>query len=501
MTTHKSCVALRQRAVALCFLCVGGCNSGDGAGGNPVKIGDPGHADAGPGDGDPGTPPPPWDTLTWTYETVEGTDQTKPSGVQGKMVRTSDGTLHYLFLKKVANMPTCDIAVFGGEAAPGVNYELHAGARAAGASTWTVDVLPLSQVGPPNYVTSRFGLDATLDGTGRVVVAVAAGGPGLAACGSTDLVLGTRNGPNSWTLTAPVTGSGACCNDCVLAPTPDPCIASGTCECCSVMQNACRTGTDVGAWAAIARSSSGTIGVAFTDYHNFWDVDGQAFRGSEIYEGAPPYSGGAITGIRPWSDLGLYAALAYVGTVPVVAFTGYKQNGLHVLTRASGTDWTDVSVATPFSTLKLGERIQLAVAPNGTLGLLFHVGESANGAKLNQLYYCSSVDAGATWAQCRIVDSGVGGSPSLAFDGQSRPAASYYYCGPDPSCPQADDRPRFAWRDDQGTWWKFDLFHEASVSAGIYTSVVVDPTTGLPSVAFQDISRGTAMVAQGHFAN
>jgi hypothetical protein len=437
--------------------------------------------------------PAPWNTLTWTAKLVDSAGGTgKAAGTQGKLKRDTGGTLYYAFLKQMATTPDCDIAVFGGGSAPMVRYDLRVATLAPAGTTWAIETVPLdsSPIDAPGYVNTRYGVDATFDSGGRLAIVVAAGGPGLASCGSTDVVLAVRNGA-SWDISAPVTGSNACCDDCAGGPS-DPCTTTGTCQCCAVMQNACRVGTDVGAWSAIALCN-GSLAVAFTDYHNFWDQDGQTGQGFEILEG------GTVTGVRPWSGLGLYSALACPGGTPIAAVTGYKRGGLDLL-RRSGTTWTALPITAQFEGWGIGERIQLATAADGTVGLAFHAKTNSSGAAKNELYYCSSSDAGATWSICTVVDINVGGDPSLAVDKDNHPALSYYYCG-GASCSVSTDRPRLAWRDDDDKWWKFDVSNEANNSSGQYSSLVFDATTGAPTVAFQDLTRGAAMVAQGKFGN
>ncbi len=473
----------RLFAGAFVMASLNACSNSDGGNNNVVLPGDPAHN----GGSDPGNIqiPTPWNTLTWTYELVEGDDPAHAAGFQGKLVRGNDGTMYYGYLKYAYREATCDIAAFAGGPAPGVNYSLKVGVRAPGADTWAIETVPLENVGVA-YVTSRFGLDAAIDNQGHPVFATAAGAEGLASCGSGDLVLATRNGSSSYSLTAPATASGNCCNIC---PVPAP----ANLTCC--VDPACTSGTDVGAWAAIDRSATGTLGVAYMDYHNFWDEDGQNHAGIELWE-----SSGGFSGIRPWSGQGIYSAFRYTGNSAIVAFSGQKSGGLQVL-RKDNNDWVATPISNLFNAWDIGERIQLAVAPDGTVGLLFHAAKNSSGVRVNELYYCSTADGGATWSQCQLVDTGVGGNPALAFDSANHPVASYYYCGPNSTCPQSSDRPRLAFRDSLLAWWQFDLYNEADKSAGLYTTLVLDPTTGEPTLAFQDLTRGAAMVAQGHFQN
>src|SRR5208283_3824207 len=75
-------------------------------------------------------------------------------------------------------------------------------------------------------------------------------------------------------------------------------------SCCPV-EGACEQGDDVGAWATIAMNNEGNLGVAYVDYHFFWDRDGQTFQGYEMWES----NGNVVTGIRPWSGKGYLSSL------------------------------------------------------------------------------------------------------------------------------------------------------------------------------------------------
>ncbi|MFC1611840.1 hypothetical protein ACFL6C_12830 [Myxococcota bacterium] len=456
-----------------------------------------------------GTPPGPWATLSWDIQEVHVDNPTRAAADQGRLVRASDGTLYYAYLKFYERVSNCDIAVFGGGTAPGVNYELWAAKRDPGADTWTRELVPLDTVGPPNYVTSRYGIDSIVDNNNRLVIAVAAGGAGLASCGSTDMVLATWNGPSSWNVRAIAVGS-----DAFSTARPGTCQAGECLECCEAMQNACGTGTDVGAWATIAIAPNNTVGVAFTDYHNFWDEDGQNYQGLEFWEGTST-GGGTMSGIRAWSGMGLYAGLVYTSdNIPVVAFTGYKRDGLQVLRRPDTSTQCDNwkvpgTVDTPdraiqaWERFKIGERIRMARAPDGTIGMVFHAVKDGNGTPINDLVYCFSTDGGVNWGfPCKRLglSDHVGYYPSLAYDADSIPYVSYQFCGPASDCQSEHDGARMAWWDAaEGKWWRFIIHGDTASRSGFHSGIVIDPTTKEPTVVFQHLTRGSAVVAQGRF--
>ncbi len=429
-----------------------------------------------------------YSTLTWTYTDVEVDDPTLKAGYQGRLLRGADGTLYYAYLKYVGPYDTdglgnnCDIAVFGGGQAPTSQYYLKLATRAPGTEAWNVETVPLASVPATNnkaFVGALYGVDAAFDSNGRVVLAVAAGGPGVATCASSDLVLATRQAANNWSFVVAADDSSDCCSDCGGEP--------------------CTTGSDVGAWAAVARAPSGALSVAFVDYHFFWDQDGQTAQGYELWQ-----EGGSVTGIRPWSGFGAFGALTYVDSTPLVAFTAFNGGGLWVLRRTGQTglssDWQGQDLRSGW---QIGERISLAQSADGVLGLAAHAQADGAGTVVDDLIYCFSQDGGSNWSvPCENVDSRtlhLGHNPSLTFDPAGRAVVSYYYCGAGPSCTAQEDGVKLAWREGLGTWRTTTVQSDASKRTGTYSQLVIDPVTYEPTVVFQDLTRGAAVAAQGHF--
>jgi hypothetical protein len=85
---------------------------------------------------------------------------------------------------------------------------------------------------------------------------------------------------------------------------------------------------------------------------------------------------------------------------------------------------------------------------------------------------------------------------SLAYDSNSLPVLAYYYCGGG-TC--VHDGLRVAWRDSTGKWWRFNAHNVDNDRSGNSASVVVDPNTNEPTIVFQDLTTGAAMVAYGKF--
>src|SRR5688572_29775364 len=101
---------------------VAACSSaGDGgSGGSGASGGSGGGANGGNSGSGGTTEPAPYNSVAWDIEDVE-LHAGFPAGLQGKLLVGSDGTLYYAYFKFHSSEPTCDIAVFGGGTAPGVN--------------------------------------------------------------------------------------------------------------------------------------------------------------------------------------------------------------------------------------------------------------------------------------------------------------------------------------------------------------------------------------------
>lgn len=479
---------------SLACLALLSCSDGDGpqdvtAGGNnnnnnQVPLDDPNGGDL---------PPAPYDQVSWACQDVQVDNPSNPAGVQGRLLG-SGSELYYAFLKRAEPEAECDIAAFGGGPARAPRYDLYVAVGTPDAG-FTNELVPLvGNTTDPGFVSDTFGIGGALNAAGQPILSVAAGGPGLFTCGSADLVLATRTGADTYDIQSPSTASADFSAAC-----PDPGAVAGEVECC--VDPACGSGTNVGPWSDVAVSGS-NVAVVFTDFHNFADQDGQTHQGLELWE-----NGGGVAGVRPWSGLGRYAAATFAqdGSL-VVSYTGYNGGGLYIVRRAGGTEFEGVNGTRSglfFNGYVIGERISLAVAPDGTLGIAFYAVEDASGTAEDDLWYCESDDNGATFNSvtgCTIVENPslrVGAFPSLAYDSQSRPAISYNYCGPDRNCSR--DGLRYAWRDGTGKWWYWNVHNVDNNRSGQYTSLVIDPGTDRPYIAFHDQTRGAAMLATGIF--
>lgn len=481
----KPCAIIH--AIGVLLFVVACTSSGDGTGGGGGSTGTGATGGGGDGGAGGGTVLAPYNTVSWLHDIVEVDSPTLKAGIQGKLLRGNDGTLYYGYLKYAgASDATCDIAVFAGGEAPGVNYALKVAVKPASTTTWTVETVPLGTVPGANheYLNSLFGLDGVVEdnGDGAPVFTLCGGGAGLASCGSSDLVLARRTGANTYQFVPGLpTDSDACC------------VYPGECP-----DENCEAGTDVGAWAAIAESPTGELAVAYTDYHNFWDNDGQRWQGFEMW-----HETDGVFGIEPWSGRGHYDVAAYAGDILLVAYTGYFSAGLWVARRissaASVTSWDIIELR---NNVEVGERVSMAVASDGTtVGIAYHEAVDSYGSAIHDLRYCESADSGATWGTCANIGNQlwqVGFYPSLAFDNEDRPVIAYRFCGVD-SCENAYDGAGLSWREHSGVWKTKTIHDEASSKSGLYCQLVLDPATNEPTVVFQNLTTGAAMVAYGAF--
>ena len=430
--------------------------------------------------------PAPYNAFAWTSAVVESANPSTRAADEGKMLRGSDGTLYYAYFRATGtSVNGCDIAKFSSsDPAPSNNYDLKVAVLAPGAAAWTIEKLPLEQVDAQiPYITNRYGIEGAMDGQGRPVFVFAGGPPSTFNCGSSDLIMATRTGPAAWTLVDQVQDSNACC------AYPDPCV-----------DPACTQGDVVGPWAAAALDSDGQLAIAYMDYHFNTDHDGGTHRGLEMWKQS------GVTGIRPWSNKGTYSQLALVPARAgatfsglIAAYTTAQATGLfvarHVGTAGLLADWEEKQLR---SGETVGERLSLAVAADGTIGLAFNRATSGANQPAGDLVYCYSIDNGDNWSvPCETVDQAntVGQYPSLAFDKESRAVTSYYYCGAAGNCTATSDGVRFAVRTGTGSWVQRNVYVDAANVSGVYTQLVIDPDTDALTIGFQDVTRGFAMAA------
>ncbi len=483
--------ALRRGAV-LSAIFLAACSTSDPGTGIPDTDSPPGDSKNTKTDTGPKVLAPYKDLVFNKIDILDAGSILNRTGLQGKLVRAADGTLFYASLRLLKQLTgqeleKCDIAVFAGGSAPTENYGLRIAVRAPGAATWTIESVNFATVAAPGVPMALFGLDAAFNSGGQLVVTLAAGAGGLFSCGSSDLIMVRRQAANSYTLTTPVADSGACC-----APT----------ECVAVVgdsEPACTQGTDVGAWSAVALDPAGSLAIAYVDYHNFADEDGQSWQGYEMWH----ESGNNVFGIQPWSGYGRFGDLVYSGTTAVSAYAGWTNLGIHIRRRTGSagntSDWEDVVLA---KTSKVGERLNLAVAPDGRVGLVYHETQTS-GTTTNYLYYTESTNDGETWSTAERIDkTGIQIKfPSFAFDAESRPVIAYTTCNDNNQCRANSNGIRMTWRELDGTWPRLptQVWLPKNELVGDYLQMVLDPDTNIPTFAFHNTTTGSAMYGEGSY--
>jgi len=298
--------------------------------------------------------------------------------------------------------------------------------------------------------TSLYGIELIF-ALGGARVAYLGGVEGLQVCGGSDLIVAARSGAGAWSESAAVSMSNE-------APEGAYCPKG---------QGMCDFGDVVGLWPAMAVAPDGALAIAYRDIHNGYEKES---NDSADLEWAST-SGGGWT--HEWMDLGrgagLYNALAYdaAGQPAVVSYNG--KYGVITFARR------DPAAALPFAAFvtctsqadcpegltcvlssgycfqaihrpegSLPERsLAFAVAPDGRFLVAFFDPDEKN------LMLAHSTD-GYAWTKGRIDTNGATGlSPSLVIDpATGRPGVAYYRCSDhDPNqlvCDPGQDGVRFS---------------------------------------------------------
>lgn len=481
-------MTLKHALLPLFCVALFACGGSDG----PVDVGegDDDEVDVPLDNGNGGQAPPPYNTLTWQVTEVERATSDRPAGDFGKLVTDRDGTMYYAYLRNEPSTSSdCrDLPLLSQtDAVPGLRYQLHVAVRPAGGQFGTTpERLPVENapVAPPdpdaptaltNFIGGRLGLDAAIDpANGNLLIATPGGGNGQFTCASSDLLFGRRTGANSYAMSTPATASDSC--------TGCPCTSDGACD----------EGTDVGYYPSIGIRNNGSIAVSYLDRHFVTDEDGK-YADFEIVSIT---GGGGFEAIAPWSGAGFWGTLRYKGSFGFAVGSDLVSRGPQIF-RKDGTEaWERVDF--DVGQEAANSQVLLEEAPNGNLGLVYYQSRDRRGGSSNDLIYCESLDEdeGTNWIcerpepRAQIV---AGAYPSLAFDADSQPLLSYYYCGSG-SC--IHDGLRFAVRAE-GNWYVSNVHNVDNNRSGFWTSIAVDPNTGDPVIVFQDLSRGAAMVAYG----
>ncbi len=440
------------------FLFLVGCGGGGGGGGG-VTVGDP---DAGADTDNQGTPPAPWTNVAWTTTAVEPSTPDKPRGDLGNLVAASDGTLYYAYLANNGASGQCTgLAIVSGTTqAPGTDYDVKIAVQAAGATSFgTPERLPVENApeggdGKPtyNFVGGRVGLDSAIMPNGHLLVATPGGSNGQFTCAVANLLLGERTGAAAYTMSRATTGSKDWGPFCAAGVTDDL-------SCCPDA-GACTQGSDSGYYPSIAFDANNNYHIAYLDSHFVTDNDGKTHGDFEILN----QTGTEYGGIDMWSGYGAFSTLRYKGDVGLVVTLGNLTGDIELFTNTNGGAW---SLVANFSDGGSNQgRQRLEIAPNGNLGISYYQTTNSHAKTASDdLWYCEYAASDTTFSipVCDRPETATlvaGQDVSLAFDSQSRPVMSYYYCGGG-SC--VHDGLRVTWHDSPLTtstktnkWWRFN---------------------------------------------
>ncbi|HUU02046.1 MAG TPA: hypothetical protein VM425_11425 [Myxococcota bacterium] len=286
------------------------------------------------------------------------------------------------------------------------------------------------------------GISIAFDGD-TPLIAYLGGTPagGLQVCGGTDAMVARRNGPGSWTEQTAVATSGQA--------------AAGAD--CPKMQNICDFGDVVGLWSCLAKAPDGTIGLVYRDIHN-----GYTKEASDSSDLEYAFSSGGGWG-NEWIDLARGAAsfpsLAFgPDNQPAVAYYTGKYGMINFATHP-WADYTEPKACTTNDDCELGQTC------------------SSN--------FCTCVTDSNCPAprqcignRCSAVIDKIDGLPensiSLAIGQDGRYLVAYF---------DAEEKNLMIAHSTDGLSWTKGLV-DSRESTGMYPSIVVDPQTGQPGIAY-----------------
>ena len=265
---------------------------------------------------------------------------------------------------------------------------------------------------------------------------------GLQVCGGTDAVVASRNSPGNWSTPSAVSLSNEA--------------AAGAD--CPKMQAICDFGDVVGLWTNLAKASDGTIGLIYRDIHNGYTKDADDAADLEYAQKA----GGSWT--NEWIDLarggGDFPSLAFgPDNEPAVAYYN-GEFGQIFFAKRPWADWTKPPNCDTNADCDLGQ----------TCGS----GDCVCATDSN----CESPRR-CIGDRCSVVidsmDNGLPeGSVSLAVGPDGRFLVAYF---------DIDEKNLMLAHSMDGLTWTKSLV-DSQDSTGMYPTIVIDPTTGQPGIAY-----------------
>ncbi|RME29246.1 MAG: hypothetical protein D6806_01700, partial [Deltaproteobacteria bacterium] len=264
----------------------------------------------------------------------------------------------------------------------------------------------------------------------------------------TDAIVAHRTGAGSWQEDVAVANS-------------NEAAAGGDCP---KMQNICDFGDVVGLWTTLARASDGTIGVVYRDIHNGYTKEADDSSDLEYAFGHP----GSWS--HEWIDLargaGDFPSLVF-GTdgEPAVVYYNGEYGTLHFAKRP-WAEWTQPADCTTAADCDYNQTC------GG--GDCLCLGDENCPAPLK----CVGVASQGSGRCSAVIDSFDNGLPensvSLAVGPDGRYLVAYF---------DVDEKNLMIAHSTDGRNWQKGLI-DSDGSTGMYPSLVVDPNTGLPGVAY-----------------
>lgn len=443
LPASRSLIVLAALALASVVACEGGTR--------PVVIDNAGGS--GGEDGTGGTGP----VQSWTFRTLDGADDT---GYQPELRLSPEGRLAAVWYRPTDREGVCELA--DREPAPTDIWEIVYGIESG--DDFTVEVVAeVELVGLPT------GLSLAFDSGGAPLVAFMGGEPAEFRCGATDSVLARRT-PGGWTQQ--VIDSDGDVPAMVFEEDVDH---------CANYQNACNLGDVVGLWPALGIAAGEPV-LAYRDIHYGFGVDAEEKSDLQLWWRGQRITAEAVSGAGSFNRLAVDDAdgihIAHFNPWHRISdITQDYTDGIWMIHYEGGA-WSRERVV---PVLQIGEGIGLA-SSGDRLGLAWFE------PKEGRVRYVERAET--SWGKPEVVDNRgrTGLAPSLAFDGEGRPAISYRTCGPagkqGDDCLAADDRLRLA-RKVGGVWRTTTVRNEAGRQEGLYTSLAFD-AGGRAAIAFQE---------------
>lgn len=416
----------KWRLLVLTGMLVAGCSSGNGGGnGDGYDAGEDG--DAG---GDQAQPK----VLVWSNRVVVDDEQ---AGTQIAIAANPDGQNFGIgYFKHTDETGTCQNPILGGPPVD-VIQDIVRYAWSDGLENWqhedvdTVATIMLT------------GVSIAYQGS-TPRIAYLGGTPlgGLQICGGTDTIVARRTGPGAWS------------NDIAVALSNEA-SAGGDCP---KMQAICDFGDVVGLWSTLAVAADGRLGVIYRDIHNGYDKESDDSSDLEYAE----TSGGGWS--HEWVDLargaGSFPALVFGqdGQPAVVYYNG--KSGTINFAKRPWADWTQSSDCTTSADCQNGQTC-------GSGDCLCLSDSQCPAPRKCVRDRCSPVVA--------KLETGLPSkSLSMAVGQDGRYLVAYF---------NVDTRNLMIAHSLDGESWTSGIV-DSDGNTGMYPSIVVDPQTGKPGIAY-----------------